>query len=362
MSVESPQIDPVLSALAVPSPITAPQAQDDASSRRNFLGMATAVAATAATVGLLGTNARAQGGGGGPVPAGDIAILKFLAAAELLEDDLWAQYAELATNNAGFHDALSAIDPSLPRYIRDDRNDERSHALLINAYLASIGETPVNLDPFRTLPSARTQGAEQRGRLTNLTNLTVDTSWFFRYRGAGNPDFGDTFPQLVNITGRSTIPTSNALNANQLQTLAHSAAFHFCAIEQGGSSLYSNLIIKAQHPVTKRILSSIGPTEVYHFAVFHKTLEGVFGFTSGDGLVFPDLRSNQALAEVVMPQPCKFLNPNFPLCSIIRPTGDANAGAVAAAVGLLNSGLFKGQSRVFINAAVGLATAADAAG
>lgn len=331
--------------------------------RRRFLTVAGVAAAGVAVASLTSKTALAGGPGpGDPVPAGDIAVLNFLAAAELLEDDLWSQYTELASGNAGFHDALSAIDPSLPRYIADDRNDERSHAASINAFLLSIGQPAVNLDPFRTLPSVRAAGAAQVGRLTNLTKLTVDTSWFNRYRSAMSPDFGATFPQLVTINNRSTIPTSNNLTAGQLQTLAHSALFHFGAIEQGGGSLYANLSTKVQHPMVKRILASIGPTEVYHFAIFHKTLEGMFGLNSGDGLVFPDLRSNQALAEVVMPQPCTFLNSSFPICSVIRPTNTENAGAVAAAVGLLNSGLFKGQSRAFINAAVGLATAADAAG
>src|ERR671918_231023 len=141
--------------------------------------------------------------------AGDIAILKFLSAAEQLEDDLWQQYDELARGNRGYNAALRRIDRSLVRYISDDRDDERSHAALINGYLKAIGEQPVDLSPFRTLPSVKAPGADQRRRrLTNLTNLTVDTSWYLRYRGTGNPDFGDTFPQLVDIVNRPTVPTS----------------------------------------------------------------------------------------------------------------------------------------------------------
>ena len=141
------------------------------------------------------------------VTPGDIAILRFLAAAELLEDDLWQQYCELAVANPSYNKALRRIDRSLIRYVCDDRDDERSHAALINSFLAAIGEEPINLDPFRILPSVDVPGAEDRGRLTNLTRLTVDTSWYTRYRSADNPDFGATFPQLVEIQNRPTIPT-----------------------------------------------------------------------------------------------------------------------------------------------------------
>lgn len=292
--------------------------------------------------------------------AGDIAILKFLAAAELVEDDLWQQYTELATNNAGFMGALRRIDQSLPRYVNDDRDDERSHAQLINAYLTFFGETPVNLDAFRVLPSVAVPGAQQIGRLTNLTNLTVDTSWYNRYRGEGNPDLGDAFPQIVSIVNKPTVPTSARLTPLQYQAVAHSAAFHFAAIEQGGSSLYTNLIGKVQSRGVLRVLASIGPTEVYHFSAFHKSLEGIFGLQA-PGLNFPDLKSNRDLAEAIFPEPCSFLDQAFPLCSTIRPSSQANAGAVAAATGLVRSGLFAGQSQAFFDAVVALAQAADAA-
>lgn len=331
--------------------------------RRGFLAQSGALAAGVAAAAALGIPgaAEAQQAGRGRPRAADIAVLKFLAAAELIEDDLWQQYCELAVNNRGFHDALSAIDPALPRYICDDRDDERSHALLINAYLESIGEQPVNLDAFRTLPGSRAAGAERRGRITNLSNLNVDTSWYNRYRGTGNPDFGDAFPQLVNISNRPTIPTNRRINQRQFQTIAHCAAFHFCAIEQGGSSLYNRMVQRVQHPDVKAIVAAIGPTEVYHFATFHKSLEDLFGFNSQDGLVFPDLRSNPEVAHAVMPEPCRFLREGFPLCSVIRPTSKDNAGAVAAATGLVNSGLFRGQPQAFFDAVVALATAADAA-
>lgn len=294
------------------------------------------------------------------VTDGDVAMLKFLAAAELVEDDLWQQYCELAVNNRFYNFALQRIDPSLVRYVCDDRDDERSHAAFINSFLVAIGEDPVDLDPFRTLPSVDAQGAENRGRLTNLTNLSVDTSWFLRYRSADNPDFGAQFPQFVEITNQPTIPTG-FVSARRAQELAHAAAFHFAAIEQGGSSLYCSLIPKASSLDVLRVLASIGPTEVYHFAAFHKSLEGMFGLKTSSGIEYPDLRQDRELSEAIFPEPARFLRDGLAHCSVIRPCETANAGAVAAATGLVQSGLFEGQSQQFFDAVAALAVAADSA-
>ncbi len=329
--------------------------------RRSFLQRAGLFGAAAAPlVGLLAGTTKARAANTAGIPESDIAILKFLAAAELLECDLWEQYCELAHGNKKFIRALRRIDPSLPDYVCGDYEDECSHANLINAFLVSIGETAVNLDPFRTLPSSAATGAAQKGRLTSLANLTVDTSFYARYRSAGNPDFGDTFPQTVEIVHRPTIPLSDQTTQSQMNLIAQTAAFHFAAIEQGGSSLYNSLSSKVSNVDVSAILASIGPTEVYHFAVFQTALQGISNLRSRDGLQFPNLRRN-ADRGALMPKPCKFLNADFPVCSIIRPRNTANAGAVAAAVGLAGSGLFAGQSQTFIDAAVGLATAADAA-
>ncbi len=294
------------------------------------------------------------------VTDGDIAMLKFLAAAELVEDDLWQQYCELAVNNRFYNFALRRIDPSLVRYVCDDRDDERSHAAFINSFLVAIGEDPVDLDPFRTLPSVDAPGAENRGRLTNLTNLTVDTSWFLRYRSPENPDFGAQFPQFVEIRNQPTIPTGFA-SARRAQEIAHAAAFHFAAIEQGGGSLYCSLIPKASSLDTLRVLAAIGPTEIYHFAAFHKSLEGMFGLRTSTGIEYPNLRRDRDLSEAIFPEPARFFGEGFALCSVIRPCATANAGAVAAATGLAQSGLFDGQSAAFFDAVTALATAADAA-
>src|SRR6266566_3850294 len=179
----------------------------------------------------------------GPMPSlngSDVAVLQFLAVAELVESDLWGQYCELATNNPGYRNALQRIDESLPDYISGVLEDERSHATFINAFLVAAGKTPINLDSFRTLPSVPVEGAKNIGRLTNLKNLTVDTSYYQRYRQAGNPDFGDAFLQIVNIVNQPTVPTSESIRGDELRSIAQTAAFHFAAIEQGGSSLYNS--------------------------------------------------------------------------------------------------------------------------
>src|ERR1700757_351378 len=131
------------------------------------------------------------------ITRGDAAILRFLAAAEILETDLWQQYNELALGNTSFSQALQVLDGDMPTYVNQNTRDEFTHQNFINQYLISKGAKPVNLEPFRSLPSSQATGSNKNAkRLTNLMNLNVDTSWFLRYRSAGNPDFGDTFAQI----------------------------------------------------------------------------------------------------------------------------------------------------------------------
>ena len=329
-------------------------------SRRSFFKMTTAGAAMAIPGFALmnGTEIAFAG----PKPSlndSDVAVLQFLAAAELVESDLWEQYCELATNNPGYRNALQRIDESLPDYICGVLEDERSHATFINAFLVAAGKTPINLDPFRTLPSVPVEGAKSIGRLTNLTNLTVDTSYYKRYRQAGNPDFGDAFAQIANIVNQPTIPTSESIRGNELRSIAQAAAFHFASIEQGGSSLYNSFMTKVSNLDVVAILASIGPMEVYHFAVFQTALEGIRKLEAHGSPSFP-IRLNPNRGDI-MPEPCTFLDKSLPVCSVVRPRNTNTAGAVAAATGLVNSGLFLGQSEAFFDAVVPLAQAADAA-
>lgn len=321
---------------------------------------------------------------------GDAAIIKFLAAAELVESDFWQQYNELGGvngGNAAYKLALQNLDSDMPQYVADNTDDEMSHAAFLNAYLESKGEAPVNLDSFHTLASSKATGAQQIGRLTNLMNLIVDTSWYTRYRSTQNPDLSGTFPQAVNIHNQPTIPlddTDTPPNQTQpvppttpqqqrMQAIANAAGFHFATFDAAGSSVYTNLILSVSSPEVLRVLVSIMGVEVNHFAVWHDKAgnavsQPLAGVTDPEtGVTFPDLNSPPFGGEgfqtnLIFPEPCAFLNPVFPACAIIRPSLKKNAGAVATATAIANSQIFQGQSPAFFNAVVALAQAADAAG
>jgi hypothetical protein len=195
-------------------------------------------------------------------------------------------------------------------------------------------------------------------------HLNVDTSWFLRHRSSGNPDFGDTFGQAVNIVDRPAVPVQNQAlyTGNQIQAIVNTAAFHFAMIEQGGSSLYDTLSLKCSSLLALRIVISIEGSEVAHFEIWNDKAGDAPPVDSGDGLVFPDLNLNPATTtSLVMPRPCKFISADLPLCSVIRPTSSQLAGAIAAVQFLTQTGLFKGQSEVFFHALARLAAAADRA-
>lgn len=336
--------------------------------RRSFLrslGLGAALLTPAASI--IGSASRARGAALGPSAAtsGDIDVMRFLAAAELIEADLWQQYTELANGNETYMEAIEAIDDDFPQYIADNTDDEISHANFLNAYIASVGGEPVNLDAFRTLPSSQATGAQQIGRLTNLMSLTVDTSWWIRYRSPDNPDFGATFPQLINIVNQPTIPSHDLPAGKRIQAIANSAAFHFGTIEQGGSSLYDTMSLKVTDLTVLRIVTSIGGVEVFHFAIWNDNAGNVVP-VHVRGLTFPDIEEAfegdpLRQKDLIMPEPCQFIDPSLPLCSVIRPTSLELAGAQAAATALTNSGLFIGQSQDFFDTLNGLAQAADAA-
>jgi hypothetical protein len=256
------------------------------------------------------------------------------------------------------------------QYIHDNTDDEFSHVAFINAYLKAHGEKTVNLDKFRTLPSSQADGA-QKGvrRLTNLMQLSVDTSFWTRYRSANqNPDLGDTLPQAVptlKVGQHPAIPRNDAdtNNANHLQAIANTAGFHFCFIEQGGTSLYPQLAQRVTHPEVLRILLSIGPTEAMHFQTWSDKAGNAPPLTDPtNGLVFPDLNADGEATQtnLIMPEPTIFLERKFPIVSIIRPTQTKNA-AMGAVNALTADGLFRGQSAEFFAVLKGLARAADAA-
>jgi hypothetical protein len=366
--------------------------------RRSFLkGLGVAGAALSAAP-LLRVNASADDGGGS-LSKGDAAILRFVAAAEIIETDIWLQYNELAGiqdgevtrlasklipgypsqvtgGNHDYTEDVKQFDGDMDQYISDNTEDELSHEVFLNAYLASKGATTVNLDAFRTLPSSQADGANKTfGRLTNLTQLTVHTDFWTRYRSrTKNPDFGDTFrnaiPTLA-VGQHTAIPRTNADVANSafLQVVADTAGFHFAWIEQGGSSLYPSLAQRASNVEVLRILLSIGGTEICHFQTWQDkagnvvAVANVIDPVTGVSVTFPDLNSPPFGGEdfqtnLIMPEPTRFLSRNLPPCSIIRPT-ETKGAAMGAAKALTADGLFIGQSNQFMQMLQDLASDAD---
>jgi hypothetical protein len=347
-------------------------------SRRSFLVKGAAVGAGTLGAGRLLANASPAFASGG-LTKGDAAILRFLAAAEIIETDIWQQYNELAgiqddevpggTGNPDYTEAVAVLDEDMDQYIHDNTDDEISHAAFINAYLQAHGKQTVNLDKFRTLPSSTATGAQQIGRLTNLMQLTVNTSFWTRYRSdSQNPDFGDVLPNAVPglATGQHpAIPRTDADLAppDHLQAIANTAGFHFAWIEQGGTSLYAGLAQRVTHSEVLRILLSIGGSEIMHFQTWQDKAGNAPPLTDPiTGLTFPDLNADGELTQtnLIMPEPTIFLDRKFPIVSIIRPT-ETDGVAMGALRAFTNDGLFIGQSPEFFAAATALAKAADAA-
>jgi hypothetical protein len=332
-----------------------------------------------------------------PLGEGDVAILQFLAAAELIESDLWTQYAELggigddqpievnpnptpALNN--YQLALSNLDGDGPQYISSNTLDEVSHATFLNAYLEYRGAQAVNFDKFRTLNGSTATGSSGIKRLTNLMNLTVDTSWYVRYRSSTNPDFGATFPQALVLKNVTAIPRNNndfngaplqggSLPGNEhIQAIANVAGFHFGYIEQGGSSLYAALSQKVSDREVLEVTLGIGGDEVAHFLEWvdfagNGVQAPVAPFTDPvSGLTFPNFFSplNPSIQpSLIFPVPCEFIHPSLPHVAIIRPLRDRFGGAVATIKSFTADGLFIGQSKEFLDTLMDMATAADAA-
>jgi ferritin-like protein len=362
-----------------------------ASSRRSFLQKGMAAGAATLGSGLLSRESLilAEDEKSARLTPGDAALLRFAAAAEILETDFWVQYNELGgvpntsevpggSGNPAYTALLAAVDDDMPQYIHDNTDDEFTHQNFLNAYLASKGAAPVNLEPFRTLPGSQATGSSGKLRLTNLMQLTLDTSWYTRYRSsANNPDLDPnfTFPQAVpdlNQGQHTAIPRSDAdtSDPNFLQAIVNTALFHFPTIEQGGSSLYPSMAQRATHSETLRILISIGPTETMHFQTWSDLAGDATPLTAKDpvtgvSVTFHDLNSPPFGGEdfetkLIMPEPCPFLSRKLPPCSVIRPT-ETKGVAMGALKFLTDMGLFIGQSAGFFALLHDLAEEADSA-
>jgi hypothetical protein len=387
------------------------------SNRRKFLknGMLAAGAATVGA-GLLPGKLSAFGrdndekGDRAPITKGDIAILTFLSALEQIEEDLWLQYSELGGTqdnevsglnggNSLYTAALAILDGDMAQYIHDNTDDEISHHRFLNNYLVSKGAKKVDLSKFATLPSSKADGARQIGRLTNLTQLTVDTSFWSRYRSITNPDFDPNAPfaqavPSLNVKQHTAIPRSNAdtkgstISADNtqsitahLQAIAFTAGFHFAFIEQGGSSLYPTLAQQVTNLEVLRVLLSIGPSETMHFqtwqdkagnalpisdtdngpggtgaTVTFSTLSAAQGETNPESLNGDTLQAN-----LIMPEPTHFIDPGLGPVAIVRPTSTKFGGAVASFQSFVDDGLFIGQPKHFFDQLFDLANEADQA-
>ena len=312
---------------------------------------------------------------------GDVAILQLLAAAELIEEDLWQQYTELGgvdSSESGYRAGLEILDGDQPQYISDNTDDEISHAAFLNAYLQSKGEQQVDLSHFKNLAPSQVSFVPQTGRLTNLKQLTVDTSWWTRYRSTTNPDFGATFPDAVpslNSGLHTAIPRDNSElgdpnnPSDHVKAIAFTAGFHFGYIEQGGTSLYATLAQKVTSLEVLRILISIGGSEIMHFQTWQDKAGNATPLTDFDpinnsSVTFEDLTTGQPetlQANLIMPEPCEFISPNLPACAIIRPSGPGQLDATGAINSFIADGLFRGQPVQFLQLINSLARAADAA-
>jgi Ferritin-like domain len=343
----------------------------------------------------------------GKLSKGDADLLRFALWAELVESDLWTQYNELGgatapndgppnTGNPPYIAALQNLDGDMPQYITDNNDDELSHAAFLDAYLRAHGAESVNLDPFRILQGSTATGVDKTKigkRLTNLLSLNVDLSWYTRYRSGQNPDLGATFKGPFTISNQPAIPLNDndtpptvvvpippipaGSPAQRIQAIANTAGFHFAFIEQGGTSLYPTLALKATSEEVLRILLSIGGVEIDHFSLWHdkagnavaQPLAGVIDPETK--LTFPDLNDPATLARLhleleltqtnkILPEPCAFLETHgLPACSIIRPTSTQLGGAVATVTSFAADGLFKGLPDAFLHLSMRLATAAD---
>jgi hypothetical protein len=360
--------------------------------RRSFLKSGLTAAGATVGAGLLAHGTKALAQSNTALTVGDAAMLQFLAAGEAIEADFYDQYNELGgiqdsevsggSGNPIYRERLRKIDRNLPQYIHDIADDEMSHRDFLNAYLVANGASAVDLEPFRTLPGSTATGSSGKLRITNLMQLTLDTSWWTRYRNSSNnPDVNPTtFEQAVPglHTGQFTaIPRTDAdlYPHEHIQAIANTAAFHIPTVEQGGGSLRLAMAQRATSVEVLRLLISMGPIELMHF----QTLSGTAGnapplVDPTNGLSFPDLNdgvdpnsgaSGSAVLEMfqpnlVMPEPCPFISTSLPACSVIRPTNTTGV-AMGALKFLTAMGLFTGQSDAFFSYMSGLAEAADAA-
>ena len=318
----------------------------------------------------------------GRLSKGDIAILRFLAAFELIECDLWQQYEELGGVKEGpqnsYQLALQFHNDDASQYITSNTLDEIGHVAYLNAYLESEGADPVDFDLFRNLRGSRTTGAQNIGRLTNLMHLDMDTAWYIRHRDTKNLNCGASTYSMIRIVNRQSIPRTDADcdDPQQVQVIANTAALQFGYIEHAGASLYAHFSQELTRVAVLRVVLGIGSDELAHFLVWedfvgHAIQGPPFDCRNAElataghdgGLPCFNREPSHPLWQTWtnIPVPDNFIGKTLPYCPVTRPFDDQFRGGIATINSLTRNGLFIGQSPEFMDALMQMAKDADSA-
>jgi len=318
----------------------------------------------------------------GDLTKSDIAILRFLAAVELIESDLWQQYEEFGGATSDCHNpyrlALEGLDVYSSQQITGNTQNEISHAAYLNSYLESEGADPVDLDRFRTLRGSTAKGGHHIGRLTNLLHLDIDTAWYNRYRSLEGPDSGEFLSKTIRIANRQAIPRTDADYESplQIQAMANTAAFHFGYIEHASASLYSSLSQKVKRARVLKVALGIGGDEIAQFLTWAD-----FAGVAVQGRPFCFEKSQQLAPESGMsyrafnlqhgrtfsrddlnfPAPADFMSKVLRQWPVVLPRDEQFDGAKATINSFIQNGLFVGQSPDFLRRLTQMAGDADAA-
>jgi hypothetical protein len=305
---------------------------------------------------------------------GEIAVLKFLIALELIENDVWQQYDELGGTAArmqnNYQSAFQFLNRHASKYITSNAVNEIGHLTFLTTCLESEGVEPTSLEEFRILRGSKATGTQSIDRLTNLMYVNIDASWDIRLRS----DDQRGYPQDFYIAHRPTIPYSDSelADTSHVQALANAAALHFRYIEEGVSSLYTSLSQRVKRAKVLRITLGIGGQEISHFLewvnfasnVLHK-LDDSDTAMANHVVTFPN-------SEATSRRPSYQTSPRFssrgtsirrdlPHNAVIRPMNVRFGSAVATIQSFIESGLFRGQSTNFLRTLTTLAEEADAA-
>ena len=272
---------------------------------------------TAAGVGLLATALRmadeAEDRKDGHITRGDAAMLRFAAAAEIIETDFWVQYNELGgipdsevpggSGNPAFTAALAMLDSDMAQYVHDNTDDEFTHQNFLNAYLASKGAETVSLEPFRTLPGQHCDRFQRK--TTNHKSDAAHAGYQLVDALPQQPIILTsirhfTFPQAIPtlaVGEHTAIPRTDddTKDPNFLQAIANTAGFHFPTIEQGGNSLYPSMAQRATSVEVCAFSSASAPPKPCTFKPgrTRREMHRPDRSRSGDrvSVTFPDLNS-----------------------------------------------------------------------